>query len=67
MSPALSLFDWPDFAPVAQALGGTGLTVRNARDLDLLPEAIARRDGPLLIDAKLDPARVEPEREPRTR
>lgn len=66
MSPALSLFDWPDFAPVAEALGGTGLTVRNARDLDLLPGAIARRDGPLLIDAKLDPARVEPEREPRT-
>jgi acetolactate synthase-1/2/3 large subunit len=64
MSPALSLFDWPDFAPVAQALGGAGVTVRNLRDLDLLSDAIAHRDRPLLIDAKLDPARVEPEREP---
>jgi thiamine pyrophosphate-dependent acetolactate synthase large subunit-like protein len=66
MNPALSLFDWPDFAPVAEALGGTGLTVRNAQDLDLLPDAIAGRDRPLLIDAKTDPARVESEREPRS-
>ena len=66
MSPALSLFDWPDFASVAEALGGTGITVRNAQGLDLLPGAIACRDRPLLIDAKTDPARVEAEREPRT-
>jgi thiamine pyrophosphate-dependent acetolactate synthase large subunit-like protein len=53
-----SLFDWPDFAPVASALGGIGLTVRNAADLDLLDTVIARRDRPVLIDFKLDAARV---------
>ncbi|MBO6716720.1 MAG: thiamine pyrophosphate-binding protein [Rhizobiaceae bacterium] len=58
MDPALSLFDWPDFAPLADALGGRGVTVRTAEDLDIVREAIERRDRPLLIELKLDPARM---------
>lgn len=55
MDPALSLFDWPDFAPVAISLGGEGVTVRTVDDLDSAVEAIQKRQRPLLIDLKLDP------------
>lgn len=55
MDPAVSLFDWPDFAPVARALGGAGHTVRNHADLSGIPRAIAEANGPLLIDIKLSP------------
>jgi acetolactate synthase-1/2/3 large subunit len=53
-----SLFNWPDFAPVAEALGGCAFTVRKADDLGGMREAIAKREGPLLIDIKLDPAGI---------
>jgi thiamine pyrophosphate-dependent acetolactate synthase large subunit-like protein len=52
----LSLIPWPDLAPVADALGGAGWTVRTAADLADLAKVIAERDRPLLIDVKLDPA-----------
>lgn len=57
MDPGLSVLDWPDLAPVADALGGVGITVRSEDDLDDAAEAIATRDRtrPLLIDLKLDP------------
>ena len=58
MDPALSLFDWPDFAPVAISLGGAGVTVRGPEDLEKAAAAIKNRDGPLLIDIKLDPDRM---------
>ena len=60
MDPGASLFDWPDFAPVAAALGGEGVTVRGPEDLAMASEAIRRRRGPLLIDLKIDPERVPP-------
>ena len=55
MDPALSQFDWPSFADIATALGGAGVTVASADDLDAAAEAIANRDRPLLIELKLDP------------
>ena len=55
MDPGTSLFNWPDFAPVAVALGGRGLTVRSESDLKLAADAIAAGPGPLLIELKLDP------------
>jgi thiamine pyrophosphate-dependent acetolactate synthase large subunit-like protein len=58
MDPSLSVFDWPDFAPVADALGGKGVTVRSHGDMDAVAKAIATRDRPLLIDIKLDPDQV---------
>jgi thiamine pyrophosphate-dependent acetolactate synthase large subunit-like protein len=53
-----SLFEWPEFAAVADALGGTGYTIRGAADLEQLATVIGERDRPLLIDLKLDPATV---------
>lgn len=55
MDPSLSQFDWPDFAAVATALGGQGITVASESDLDAAIGAIANRDRPLLIDLRLDP------------
>lgn len=55
MDPGLSLFDWPDFAPVARALGAEGVTVRSEADLADAITAMHARRGPILIDLKLDP------------
>ncbi|WP_063614184.1 thiamine pyrophosphate-binding protein [Bradyrhizobium sp. Cp5.3] len=60
LDPSLSIFDWPDFASVANVLGGKGLTVRTENDLLAVAEAIKTRDKPLLIDLKLDPDRQPP-------
>lgn len=59
MDPSISLLDWPDFAPVAQALGGDGVTVRSLADMDAVANAIDTRNRPLLIDIKFDPASIE--------
>lgn len=56
LDPELSLIEWPDFAPVAEALGGRGTTVRTLADLGGLAELIEDRTGPLLVDAKVNPA-----------
>jgi thiamine pyrophosphate-dependent acetolactate synthase large subunit-like protein len=55
MDPGLILFGWPDFAPLAEALGGRGVTVRTPADLDKAAEAIRAGGKPLLIELKLDP------------
>ena len=54
----LITFSWPDFASVAVALGGEGVTVRSAADLEAAEQAIGGRKGPLLIDLKVDPRRM---------
>lgn len=58
MDPSTSLFKWPDFAPVAEALGGSGIIVRSEADLAAASKAIESRDRPLLIELKLDPSRM---------
>jgi len=58
MDPEISTFAWPDFGPVATALGGRGFTVRNLVELDEAYAAIAERDRPILIDIKIDPDKV---------
>lgn len=58
MDPSISTFDWPDFGPVATALGGRGFTVRNLAELDEALAAIETRDRPILIDIKIDPDKV---------
>ena len=55
MDPGLSHFDWPPFAEVARSLGGTGHEVRSMDDLERAIAALAERNGPVLIDLKLDP------------
>jgi thiamine pyrophosphate-dependent acetolactate synthase large subunit-like protein len=51
-------YDWPDFAPVAIALGGDGVTLKSEAGWPLVVEAIANRKRPLLIDIKIDPNKV---------
>lgn len=58
MSTESSLIPWPDFAPVADALGGRGYTVRSLADLDRVIGELEHRDRPVLIDIKLDPEAV---------
>ncbi|WP_167045116.1 thiamine pyrophosphate-binding protein [Salinibacterium sp. ZJ454] len=63
MDPSLSLLEWPQFAQLADALGGRGITVRIVGDLDDAAQAIKERDGALLIDVMLDPdSMTRPER-----
>jgi thiamine pyrophosphate-dependent acetolactate synthase large subunit-like protein len=49
------MFDWPSFADVATALGGKGLAVTSADELEIALNAIETRDKPLLIELRLDP------------
>ena len=56
MDPGLSLHRWPSFAAVAQAMGATGVTVRNLAELEQLDTVITNRTGVILIDVKMDPA-----------
>ena len=60
MDPSLSTFAWPQFADVARSLGGDGVTVRSAADLDAAEAAIHARKRPLLIDLKCDPDHMPP-------
>jgi thiamine pyrophosphate-dependent acetolactate synthase large subunit-like protein len=55
VDPELSLFGWPDFAPVADTLGGRGFTVRNLDELDAALAHLPDRDRPVLIDVHVDP------------
>lgn len=58
LDPSISMFDWPDLAPVAEALGGRGITVRTIAELDRALAELESRDGPVLIDVKVDPAEI---------
>jgi thiamine pyrophosphate-dependent acetolactate synthase large subunit-like protein len=60
MDPVITTFQWPEFAPVADALGGTGYTVRNADDLEHALAALPSRSGPVLLDIKIDPYKAAP-------
>lgn len=60
LDPAISLFAWPDLVTVAEALGGTGVTVRDLDDLPLVDKVIAARSGPLLVDLRLDVWQMAP-------
>jgi thiamine pyrophosphate-dependent acetolactate synthase large subunit-like protein len=44
-----------DFAAIARGMGAGGRTVRTLEDLRAVEDWLERRDGPLLIDAKVDP------------
>ena len=44
-----------DFAALARAAGGEGVTVRRPSDLDAVSEWLDRRSGPLVVDAKVTP------------
>ncbi|MEM1237329.1 MAG: thiamine pyrophosphate-binding protein [Pseudomonadota bacterium] len=58
MDPSMTTFDWPSFANVATALGGTGVKVASTEDLETAIAAIAATERPLLIELCLDPESV---------
>ena len=51
----LTRFPDTDFAALARAAGAEGITVRGPEDLKPLEDWLGRRDGPLVIDAKVNP------------
>ncbi|MEM9134431.1 MAG: thiamine pyrophosphate-binding protein [Actinomycetota bacterium] len=55
MDPSLSEFHWPSFATVADALGGRGVLVESAEDLEHALAGLDGRSGPILIELSLDP------------
>lgn len=58
LAPDMSSFDWPDFGPVVDALGGRGFTIRNLDELDKALAHLPHRDRPVVLDVHLDPAQV---------
>jgi thiamine pyrophosphate-dependent acetolactate synthase large subunit-like protein len=53
---ALAAFPDVDLAAVARALGMQALTAQRAEELEGIAPWLAKRDGPLLLDAKVNPA-----------
>lgn len=50
-------FKNPNFALVAEALGAKGIRLENPADVEeSLREALAHRDGPVVVDAIVDPS-----------
>jgi thiamine pyrophosphate-dependent acetolactate synthase large subunit-like protein len=57
MGQAVDLAQFPDtdFAALARAAGCEGITARSTADLEFLRAWLERRDGPTVVDAKVDP------------
>jgi thiamine pyrophosphate-dependent acetolactate synthase large subunit-like protein len=57
MGQAVDTAQFPDtdFAALARAAGCEGITARTIADLEPLRSWLERRDGPLVLDAKVDP------------
>jgi len=55
MDPSLTEFHWPSFAEVATSLGGQGIEVKSDADLEAALVTIENRNGPVLIELRLDP------------
>jgi thiamine pyrophosphate-dependent acetolactate synthase large subunit-like protein len=57
MGMAVDLAQFPDtdFAALARAAGCEGVTARSVAALDAVRDWLGRRDGPLVLDAKVDP------------
>jgi thiamine pyrophosphate-dependent acetolactate synthase large subunit-like protein len=53
----LELVRFPDtdLAALARAAGAEGVTARSVEDLDAVADWLGRRDGPLVVDAKITP------------
>ena len=55
MDPSLTEFEWPSLAAVATSLGGEGVEVASAQELETALNLIQNRNGPILLELKLDP------------
>ena len=58
LNPELSLFQWPDFAEVARALGADGLTVASVSDVAAAVAACDSPTRPVVIDVRIAPGDV---------
>ncbi|MGF6888900.1 acetolactate synthase-1/2/3 large subunit [Nocardia sp. GAS34] len=58
LDPSLSLFDWPDFAEVARALGADGLTVDTVADVPAALAAFRSPTRPVVIDVRIGVADI---------
>jgi thiamine pyrophosphate-dependent acetolactate synthase large subunit-like protein len=58
LSPELSLFEWPDFAEVARALGADGLTVETVSDVAAAVAACESPARPVVIDVRIAPGDI---------
>jgi acetolactate synthase I/II/III large subunit len=58
LSPELSLFEWPDFAEVARALGAEGLTVTSVSDVAAAVAACDSPARPVVIDVRIAPGDI---------
>ena len=58
LSPELSLFQWPDFAEVARALGADGLTVAAVSDVAAAVAACDSPTRPVVIDVRIAPGDI---------
>ena len=49
-------FKNPNFAEVAEAMGAKGIRIEDPEDVrEALAEALAHKDGPVVVDAVVDP------------
>lgn len=55
MDPSLTEFHWPSFAGIATSLGGQGIEVHNNEELEAALATLEAREGPVLIELRLDP------------
>jgi thiamine pyrophosphate-dependent acetolactate synthase large subunit-like protein len=58
LNPGLSLFEWPDFAEVARALGARGLTVASVSDVPAALTACDAPTRPVVIDVRIAPGDI---------
>jgi thiamine pyrophosphate-dependent acetolactate synthase large subunit-like protein len=58
LDPGITTLHWPDFGPVARAIGARGHTVRNLKELDAALEDVHDVTGPVLLDVRIDPDQV---------
>jgi thiamine pyrophosphate-dependent acetolactate synthase large subunit-like protein len=58
LSPELSLFEWPDFAEVARALGAEGLAVTSVSDVAQAVAACDSPTRPVVIDVRVAPGDI---------
>jgi acetolactate synthase-1/2/3 large subunit len=58
LSPELSLFEWPDFAEVARALGAEGRTITSVSDVAPAVAACLSPTRPVVIDVRIAPGDI---------
>jgi thiamine pyrophosphate-dependent acetolactate synthase large subunit-like protein len=58
LDPSVATLSWPDFGPVAEAIGASGYTVRGLEELETALQSLANVEGPGLLDVRIDPDQV---------